>query len=448
MSSSFAIKVNELSKCYLLYEKPHDRLKQSIFPRFQGLMGIPRKHYYQEYWALKGCSLEIMKGETVGVIGRNGSGKSTLLQLICGTLTPTSGTVEVRGRVAALLELGAGFHPEFTGRENVYMNGALLGLTAEEIDERFDSIAAFADVGAFLDQPIKTYSSGMMVRLAFAVQAQVSPDIVIIDEALAVGDAKFQVKCFERLKQLKDSGATILLVTHSGEQIVTHCTQAILLHEGSVLEVGEPRHVVNCYMDLLFGKNQKALSLPSSPAAPLPEAPAGNINSLLSCADDIFSTHTGYNPHEYRWGDGTATILDYYLAADNEPYPTAITSGQAITLGVAIKFYADLACPIFGVTIKTKEGVTVYGANSETLESSDFESKGGKGTVVMIEAVFCGRLAPGDYFISLGIATKQGADVLPHDRRYDAIHLQVLPVNTFFGLANLDLKLTAGEMVP
>lgn len=446
MSSELAIGVKDLSKCYLLYEKPQDRLKQSIVPRIQGLVGLPRTRYYREYWALKDCSLDIMKGETVGVIGRNGSGKSTLLQLICGTLTPTSGTVEVRGRVAALLELGAGFHPEFTGRENVYINGALLGLTAEEIDERFDSITAFADIGAFIEQPVKTYSSGMLVRLAFAVQAQVSPDILIVDEALAVGDAKFQAKCFERLRQLKESGTSILLVTHSSEQIVTHCTHAVLLHEGSVRERGEPRYVVNRYMDLLFGKTRSQSSSSLMPMIAFP-APEGEwIDPSLNCVDDVFSIRSGYNPHEYRWGDGAATILDFYLEADDRPYPSAVGTGQTVTLRVAIKFHTDLVRPTFGVTIKTKTGVTVYGANSETLKCEDFMSKGRKDSVIVAEAVFCCRLAPGDYFISVGVVTRLGEDVSPHDRRYDAIHFQVLQAERFFGLVNLDLKLTAREM--
>jgi lipopolysaccharide transport system ATP-binding protein len=435
MSSEIAIKVENLSKCYQIYDKPRDRLLQ--------MLARGRKQYFREFWALKDVSFEIKKGETVGIIGRNGSGKSTLLQMICGTLNPTSGSIQASGRIAALLELGSGFNPEFTGRENVYMNAAVLGLEREEIEVRFDDIAAFADIGDFMEQPVKTYSSGMMVRLAFAVQAMVAPDILIVDEALAVGDAKFQAKCFERLKQLKDNGTSILLVTHSSEQIVAHCTHALLLNAGSVLGKGEPRHVVNRYMDLLFGKERKELSLQAPPVTPTPVSPRENVSPLLNSVEDVFATHVGYNPHEYRWGDGAATILDFYLEADGEPYPSAITTGQVITLAVSIKFHAELVRPIFGITIKTKEGVTVYGVNSETLEIDEFKSQGQNGSVAQAEAVFCCRLAAGDYFISLGIATKQGDEVLPHDRRYDAIHLQVLPVTTFFGLVDLGLKLTA-----
>lgn len=446
MSSDTAIKVENLSKCYQIYDHPRDFLKQIIIPRLQRLSGRETKQFFREFWVLKDISFEIKKGETVGIIGRNGCGKSTLLQMICGTLSPTSGNVQTNGRVTALLELGSGFNPEFTGRENVYMNAAVLGLSQEEIDTRFDDIVAFADIGEFINQPVKTYSSGMMVRLAFAVQAQVLPDILIVDEALAVGDAKFQAKCFECLKQLKDKGTSILLVTHSSEQIVTHCSRAMLLNEGSVVAAGEPRHVVNRYMDLLFGKERKVSHLPPSSTIPSFSASIENEPLMLNHIDDVFATRAGYNPHEYRWGDGSATIIDFYLSAGNELYPSVISTGQTITLGVVIRFHVDLVDPILGITIKTKAGVTVYGANSRTLQVTAFKSLGRKDTVIVADAAFVCRLAPGDYFISLGIATQQNEEVIPHDRRYDAIHLQVSPVTAFFGLCDLKLELTAQEI--
>ena len=202
MSSEIAIKVENLSKCYHIYDQPRDRLKQMILPRLQRAAGAASKQYFREFWALKDVSFEVKKGETVGIIGRNGSGKSTLLQMICGTLNPTSGSVQTHGRIAALLELGAGFNPEFTGRENVYLNAAVLGLGYEEIEARFDQIAAFADIGDFIEQPVKTYSSGMMVRLAFAVAIHADPEILIVDEALSVGDAYFQAKCAHRIRSI------------------------------------------------------------------------------------------------------------------------------------------------------------------------------------------------------------------------------------------------------
>jgi lipopolysaccharide transport system ATP-binding protein len=446
MSSEIAITVENLSKCYQIYSQPHDRLKQSIYPRLQRLVGKQPKQYFREFLALNDVSFEIKKGETVGIIGRNGSGKSTLLQMICGTLNPTSGSIQTNGRIAALLELGSGFNPEFTGRENVYMNAAVLGLSKEETDARFDDIAAFADIGDFIEQPVKIYSSGMMVRLAFAVQAQVSPNILIVDEALSVGDAKFQAKCFGQLKKLKDGGTSILLVTHSSEQIVTHCSSALLLESGKVLEAGQPRSVVNRYMDLLFGKEKKSLEPISLLAATTSVNEVTNPEASLSYTEDVFATRPGYNPHEYRWGDGSAVILDFELLADGESYPSAITTGQNVILAVSVKFLSNMVRPILGITIKTKEGVTVYGVNTETLDIDEFKSLGQHGQAAYARASFCCRLAPGDYFVSLGIATKQGEDITPHDRRYDAIHLQVRPVTTFFGLIDLGLELTAREV--
>ena len=234
MSSEIAIKVENLSKCYQIYDKPRDRLLQMLF----------RGHrtFYREFWALRDVSFEIKRGETVGIIGRNGSGKSTLLQLICGTLNPTGGSIHTRGRIAALLELGSGFNPEFTGRENVYMNASILGLTHEEIDARFDAIAAFADIGDFIEQPVKTYSSGMYVRLAFAVIAHVDADILVIDEALSVGDAFFTQKCMRFLRRFMENG-TVLFVSHDTGAVINLCQSGIWLEKGSVKHKGEP-HII------------------------------------------------------------------------------------------------------------------------------------------------------------------------------------------------------------
>jgi lipopolysaccharide transport system ATP-binding protein len=348
-----------------------------------------------------------------------------------------------------LLELGAGFNPEFTGRENVYLNATVLGLSIEEIDARFDAIAAFADIGEFIDQPIKTYSSGMSVRLAFAVQSQIDPDIFIVDEALSVGDAKFQAKCFDRLRQLKENGTCILLVTHSSEQIVTHCTQAILLSKGVQLEAGKPKDVVNRYLDLLFGKEKAAIAsseVIATPAKTNIELTSKPDGYQLSVTNDSFSTRPGYNPHEYRWGDGTATILDYFLAADNAPYPSVFSTGQNITLAVSVKLLKDFHRPILGITIKTKEGVTVYGTNSETLGCKEFGEAGDADAVVQVVAEFQCNLAAGDYFISLGLASKHGEEVIPHDRRYDSIHLQVRPNDQFFGLVDLGFTMQAKKI--
>jgi lipopolysaccharide transport system ATP-binding protein len=439
MCSELAVKVENVSKCYQVYEHPKDRLKQFARSQLHNIVGMPPKKYFREFWALRNVTLEIKKGEVVGIIGTNGSGKSTLLQIICGTLRPTSGRLTVNGRVAALLELGSGFNPEFTGRENVYMNASVLGLTKEEIDARFDEIAAFADIGDFIEQPVKTYSSGMMVRLAFAVQAQVQPSILIVDEALAVGDAKFQARCFERLKRLKEGGTSILLVTHSTEQIVTHCSRAMMLDHGSIIEAGNPNRVVNCYLDLLFGKTRKYSE--QQEAKNTSTISGEGSSDRLIFDTDAFSTRPGFNSLEHRWGDGAVLITDFHLASGSEAYPSAVITGQKIALVVALRFLKTLRCPIFGIAIKTKEGVTVYGTNSEMLNTAKFISEGCAGDDAIIKAEFVCRLAPGDYFISLGVATRKGDEITPHDRRYDSIHFQVNPETTFFGLVNADLKL-------
>lgn len=440
MSSEVAIRVEGLSKCYHVYDKPQDRLKQSLLPRISRVFSKPPRIFYREFWALRDVSFEIPKGQTVGIIGQNGSGKSTLLQMICGTLTPTGGRIDVDGRIGALLELGSGFNPEFSGRDNVFMNAALLGLEKAEIENRFDAIARFADIGRFIDEPVKSYSSGMMVRLAFAVQAQIDPDILIVDEALAVGDAKFQAKCFDRLKQLKESGTSILLVTHSSEQIVTHCDSAILLNQGEVLERGDPKNVVNRYYDVLFGTS--APSGNPEELAPPPPAPPEEANSHhLSVTDDVFASRQGYNPYEYRWGDRAASILDYRTECDGEAYPLSVRCGGRIGIELTVRYHRMLINPIFGLTVKNKEGVTLYGSNSELLTHAPMRETGQAGSTIFIAASFTANLAPGDYFISLGIATRDGETITPHDRRYDSIHFAVKPPEPFFGLTQMDLAL-------
>jgi lipopolysaccharide transport system ATP-binding protein len=271
LSDELAIHVQNLSKCYQIYERPPDRLKQAILPKmdrtvsrilriFGSCKTLPSRSYYREFWAVRDASFEVKKGETVGIIGRNGSGKSTLLQMIAGTLTPTSGNIKVQGRIAALLELGSGFNLEFTGRENVYLNGAILGLSREEIDRRFDAIADFADIGEFIDQPVKTYSSGMMVRLAFSVSVNVEPDILIVDEALAVGDAVFQFKCIDRLERLTRSGVTLLFVSHDLSTVKAFCNHAIYIDHGVIRAIGNADEVAELYLLDLKNNQKQAVS--------------------------------------------------------------------------------------------------------------------------------------------------------------------------------------------
>ncbi|MFB3303596.1 ABC transporter ATP-binding protein [Pseudomonas sp. AMR01] len=450
-SDQTVISVRNVSKCFYTYDKPRDRLKQAIVPRFQRWAGDKVTSYGKEFWALRDISFEVEKGETVGIVGRNGSGKSTLLQIICGTLTPTIGAIETRGRIAALLELGSGFNPEFTGRENVYLNAAVLGLTHDEVNDRFDAIAGFADIGEFLDHPVKTYSSGMAVRLAFAVQAQVDPEILVVDEALSVGDARFQAKCFERLRQLKENGTSILLVTHSSEQVVTHCSRAILLEQSRVEMIGASRPVINRYTDILFGRTASpdAGSAEQDIPAGVVEAAAPAVQTVqLSLESDRYASRVGYNAHEYRWGDGAATLMDFHLSAGGREFPASVTSGEEIVLGLSLKFNRPVINPILGFTIKTKEGVTVYGTNSYLLACVETRAMGEPGTVATASVKFTNRLATGDYFISIGIASREGEHIVPHDRRYDSIHFVVEPTPTLLGLIDLAATMSIDQVSP
>lgn len=290
-----AIEVSGLSKCYTLYDQPSDRLKQFVLPRLQTLMGRPARAYYREFWALRDVKMTIGRGETVGIVGRNGAGKSTLLQVICGTLTPTAGNVRVTGRVAALLELGAGFNPEFTGIENVKTYAAVLGLAPSDVEARLDEILAFADIGAFVHQPVKTYSSGMMVRLAFAVASAVDPDILIVDEALSVGDLAFQNKCLRRIAAFIESGGTTLFVSHSPAQVAAFCNRAYWLHEGKVRETGDAKSVVNSYVNFMrdgYARPPDAVA-EAKPGAASPEwiaiGPAHDVDARTGHAITAFS---------------------------------------------------------------------------------------------------------------------------------------------------------------
>jgi lipopolysaccharide transport system ATP-binding protein len=446
-SEEIVVSVRDISKCFFTYEKPFDRLKHSIIPRLQRKLGSPPTAYGREFWALRNIDFDVRRGETVGIVGRNGSGKSTLLQIICGTLMPTGGVVQTRGRVAALLELGSGFNMEFTGRENVYLNAAVLGLSRDEVDQRFDAIAGFADIGEFIDQPVKAYSSGMVVRLAFAVQAQVEPDILIVDEALSVGDARFQAKCFERLRQLKSNGTSILLVTHASEQVVTHCNRAVLLEQGQVEMLGPPRAVINRYLDILFGRENPAdLQVEDPSVVPAPAISHDPAVPLLSFDRDAYATRDGFNPGEYRWGDGAASVQDFHLVANGCRFPTRIEPGAQVELHLAIRFKRMVVNPILGFTIKTKEGVTVYGTNSWLLACPGTQTLGAPGSSASACLTFINRLNGGDYFISVGVASQKGEDIVPHDRRYDSIHFVVSPTPQSLGLINLAVTMDIDQV--
>jgi lipopolysaccharide transport system ATP-binding protein len=340
-----AIVVADVGKVYQIYDRPQDRLKQALY-RW-------RRRFYREFWALRHVSFEVERGETFGIVGRNGAGKSTLLQIICGTLTPSEGRVQVQGRVAALLELGSGFNPEFTGRENVYMNGAILGLSRREIDARFDRIAGFADIGQFLDQPVKTYSSGMVVRLAFAVQVQVEPDVLIVDEALAVGDLLFQKRCFQRLRELREQGCTILFVSHDLESVRSLTSRAVFLRDGQTDTLGLPGDVLLAYRRYLHEVERRQLGEALPRAAPAAPAPVSAASPNQPAGD---ASPAGAK----SFGDGDAEIvavevLDGNLEPCNLFYP-----GDTLVIRMRVRFHRALRHVNFSLRLRTREGVKVY----------------------------------------------------------------------------------------
>lgn len=452
-SENFAIRIENVNKCFQVYESPARRLKQFIMPRIDRKLGKEARIYHQDFWALKDVSFDLPRGQTMGIVGQNGSGKSTLLQIIAGTLTPSSGSVTVNGRVAALLELGAGFNSDFTGLENVYLNASLLGLSKEETENKLDDILSFADIGNFINSPVRSYSSGMLVRLAFAVQAQIDPEILIVDEALAVGDAKFQAKCFSRLKRLKQDGTSILFVSHATEQIVTHCDSALLLDHGVVQVKGSPNDVVNRYLDVLFGKKNDSV-LRKEQDDKLEKAVDREVqirdreseshsseNGFNTFLMGEYSQRKNYNPSEYRWGDRAAELVDFYLTQNGEDFPSTIIPGEELTLAVKVRFNSVVVRPIFGFAIKTKEGVTIYNTNSEW-QSVDLVDIADSGSEITVSVTLPMMVYEGDFFVSVGIASSSiNGEITPHDRRYDSIHLAVGPVKLFTGLANLNARI-------
>jgi lipopolysaccharide transport system ATP-binding protein len=378
-SEEIAVRVSHLSKCYEIYDRPQDRLKQSIQPRLRRLFRRLPRNYYREFWALRDVSLDIRKGETIGIIGRNGSGKSTLLQLICGTLAPSAGIVETTGRVAALLELGSGFNPEFTGRENVYMNAAVLGLSQDEISARFHDIAAFADIGDFMDQPIKTYSSGMVVRLAFAVSVCVEPEILVVDEALAVGDIAFQQKCLQQLTDLRENGTTVLLATHDIMLTRNYCSRVAYLDNGVVKQIGDPEVVGEAYLK------------------------------------DLFSMRQG-------WGDGTA--IEWRAANGRAGFGTArgqvvgvnihgsrssgnvFQQGEKIAVTVTAWTANDVPNPELVFQLRDFRGYVLYGVRSAP--DKLLRAKSEDRVLVTGTLEFKVELAGGDYAVTIGLNDRHG----------------------------------------
>lgn len=428
-SSKIAIHVSHLSKRFEIYDTPRNRLKQFLLPRLQKSVGLAQKQYFREFWALQDVSFDIKKGETVGIIGRNGSGKSTLLQMICGTLHPTSGSVQTTGRVAALLELGSGFNPEFTGRENVYLNASVLGLSTHEIDTRFDEIAAFADIGEFIEQAVKTYSSGMMVRLAFAVAINVNPDILIIDEALSVGDELFQRKCFSRIEAIRASGATILFVSHSGSTVVELCDRAILFDAGEQLAVGLPKQIVGRYQKLLYAPADKRESV--------------RAQVRLVAEQSVVAQHdeSGLDLHRAEVRETFDPHLRPSSTIEYESLGACIESPRILNLAgeqvnnlvrgnnyryvYNVKFSQRVANVRFGMLIKTTSGVELGGATTDRSLTNGLAVVE-QGDSVRVEFQFNCRLNAGMFFLNAGVSGEFQGEVRHLHRVIDAVCFRVM----------------------
>ncbi|MFC4276063.1 ABC transporter ATP-binding protein [Achromobacter aloeverae] len=449
MSSEIAIRANNISKCYHVYHKPNERLKQLIMPRLHRMVGRPAKHYFSEFWALSDVSFEIRKGETVGIVGRNGSGKSTLLQIICGTLNPTSGSLSTRGRIAALLELGSGFNPEFTGRENVYMNGALLGMSAKEVDARYEDIIAFADIGDFVEQPVKTYSSGMVVRLAFAVAINADPEILVVDEALSVGDELFQRKCFARIEAIKKTGATILFVSHSGGTVVELCDRAILMDKGEKLAVGTPKHIVALYQKLLYASEDARAEVRAAIKAGTLQTKTGRdgVKSDLPAPEKTVSSESQafLDPSLVP----TSTVIYEPQGVEiSDPHVRTAAGNRVNNLvrGEVYQYCYQAAFSVatervrFGMLIKTITGVELGGASGTAAGQAglDFAPE----DLVEVRIEFRCVLNPGTYFFNAGImGIVNGTDTYLH-RIVDAAMFRVQPVQNSVANGIVDFEPT------
>jgi len=444
MSSDDAvISVQALGKRYEIYDRPGDRLKQFILPRASRALGLPARQHFREFWALHDVSFEVGRGETVGIIGRNGSGKSTLLQMICGTLNPTSGSIRVQGKVAALLELGSGFNPEFTGRENVHMNAALLGLHNEQIEARFDDIVAFADIGDHIEQPVKTYSSGMLVRLAFAVIAHVDADVLVIDEALAVGDAFFTQKCMRFLRAFMQTG-TVLFVSHDTASIKNLCNRAIWLDQGRVVATGTPKDVCERYLEAFYEAQQGKKSTSTrriekvavTGGATSQDQRAALINqSTLRNDLRVFE----FNSDAASFGTGHAQIRDVHLLSNDGTPVSWIVGGDPVSLRITVAAIEDLNDPIVGFFLKDTLGQTLFGDNTYlTYMHQSIQVL--RGQLFQATFTFLMPILPwGSYSVQVAIATGTQEIHVQHQWIHDALILKSESTSVSTGLVGIPM---------
>jgi len=409
------IKVKNLTKIYHLYDKPQDRLKEALNPF--------KKSYHHDFFAMNDVSLEIKKGETVGIVGKNGAGKSTLLKMITGVLTPTSGSIETTGTIASLLELGAGFNPDMTGLENIYLNGTLMGFSKEEMATRIDAILEFADIGEFIHQPVRMYSSGMFARLAFSVSIAVEPDILIVDEALSVGDMAFQMKCFKKFQDFQAQGRTILFVTHALDTVIRYCNRGIVIDEGHKVFDGSSKGAVDAFKKVLSGnfyeteKNEEIIN------TELPDE--------QTYLKEFFDRHVELD----TYGNGKATIIDYGILDQNDKPSAILDYNSEFKIVMKVKFLENIEDPIFAFTLKDSKGLEITGTNSmmKHIMTGTYEN-GQIGTVTFSQKA---NLQLGKYALSLGCVAINETGVEVYSRIYDAILFEVIGSEQMVGFFDL-----------
>lgn len=409
-----AIRVDHVSKVYKLYDKPTDRVKESL--------GLTRKKLSRDHYALNDLNFTVHRGETVGIIGTNGAGKSTILKIITGVLNPSSGKVDINGRISALLELGAGFNMEYTGIENVYLNGTMIGFSKEEIDAKMDDILKFADIGDFVYQPCKTYSSGMFVRLAFAVAINIEPEILIVDEALSVGDVFFQAKCYKKFEEFKKAGKTILFVSHDLSSISKYCDRVVLLNKGTKLAEGSPREMVDMYKKVLVNQ--------------LDNDDNAETENIESNNDILWKSQLTLNPQIQEYGEKKAEIFDIAVVDEKGKITNVLEKGTEFTIKMKVKIYQELNEPIFAVTIKNLQGTEVTGTNT-FLENIDTGIiYGGETRIITFKQRL--SLQGGEYLLSFGCTGFEAGEFHVYHRLYDFCSLSVVSEKDTVGYYDMD----------
>ena len=430
---NLAIRVEDVCKVYKLYDKPSDRLKDAL--------GLVRKNHFKEHHALKHVSFEVKKGETIGIIGTNGSGKSTILKIITGVLSPTSGEVEIDGRISALLELGAGFNMEYTGIENVYLNGMMMGFSREEMDARLDDILKFADIGEFVHQPCKTYSSGMFVRLAFAVAINIDPEILIVDEALSVGDVFFQAKCYHKFEEFKKMGKTIVFVSHDLSSISKYCDRVYLLNQGNILGEGSPKAMIDTYKRVLVGQYDGQESVGEETASLLDDedlqrAAAQKADEKGTDASQASMEAKGQNPNALEYGTKQAQIEEFYITDDRGVPTNAILKGSMFTIHMRVRFMDHIPAPIFAFSVKNVIGVEITGTN--TMIEKAFLDSVEPGEVKNVTFTQKMNLQGGEYLLSLGVTGYNQDTFEVYHRLYDALNITVVSDKNTVGYYDMD----------